>query len=242
MPAAERRMSGLGTDAERYVGGNLLVDALPPAEREHVIGQLTLFRAEVPDVVVSHGEEFPAVLFPVDALFSVTAELRRGEVFEVSAVGRQGVIGAELVLDVPTAPRTIMSQVDGHAARMERAAFEACLERSRALARAIQRHLLRRLFLAEQMIACNLAHDVTERAARWILMLRDEVGRNEFELREEFLGMMLAAPRGSASDATRVLQEMGAIRYANETLAVLELQALLETTCECYEAQRRYAP
>ncbi len=226
----------------RYAGGNLLVDALPPADRDHVAGRLTVFQAEVPDCVVGHGEEYRDVLFPIDAVFSITAELRRGEVYEVAAVGREGVIGAELLLDAPAAPRSVMSQVGGRAARMERAAFEACVERSRALARAIQRHLLRRLFLAEQLIACNLAHDLTERLARWILMLRDELGRDEFELREDFLGMMLALPRGSVAEATWVLQEMGAIRYAQESVAVLELQALRETCCECYEAQRRYAP
>ncbi|MDB5027912.1 MAG: Crp/Fnr family transcriptional regulator, partial [Candidatus Eremiobacteraeota bacterium] len=85
-------------------------------------------------------------------------------------------------------------------------------------------------------------HSVSERCARWILMLTDELGREEFELRHEFLGMMLGLPAGEVQAATQDVSAAGAIRYAGERLTVLDRDALLDLTCECYEAQLRYWP
>ncbi|GAC1578738.1 MAG: Crp/Fnr family transcriptional regulator [Candidatus Elarobacter sp.] len=225
-----------------YDGGNLLIDALPPSERARVIEQLTVFEPDVPDCVVARNERFRDVLFPIDAVFSITAELRRGEVYEVAAVGREGVIGAELALDMTVAPRSVMSQVGGRSARMTGAAFGRFYAENRAFSRGVHRHLIHRLFIAEQLIACNFAHDLTQRCARWILMFRDQVGRDDFSLREEFLGIMLAVSTREASRATRPLQNAGALRYENERVAIVDAAMLLEASCECYAAQRRYAP
>jgi CRP-like cAMP-binding protein len=235
-------MSDSDTTAERYERGNLLIDALPAADRARVIERLEVFRPDVPECVVSHGQEFSDVVFPIDAVYSITAELRLGHVYEVAAIGRQGVIGAELVLGVEAAPRSIMSQVEGRAARMRRSAFDATVRESFALANAVHRHLVRRLFIAEQFIACNFAHDIVQRCARWMLMLSDELGRTEFVLRKEFLGMMLGLHAEAAGDAARTLQHMELIRYADERVALIDLDALLDVTCECYEEQRRFAP
>jgi hypothetical protein len=226
----------------RYRGGNLLLDSLPPPDRARVVDRLEVFRAEVPDCIVASGSRFEHVIFPIDCVFSVTAELHRGNVYEVAAIGRQGVVGAELALGVAAAPRPIMSQIGGCAARMRRDVFDVCVASSAALERAVQRSFVRRLFLAEQFVACNFAHSVMERCARWILMLMDEVGRMEFELRDEFLGMMLGLQPPAAARAAADLQLHEAVRYANERLAVIDRDVLTELTCECYEAQLRFAP
>ena len=199
-------------------------------------------RVEVPDCVVSHGQPFEGVVFPIDAIFSITAELRLGNVYELAAVGREGMIGAELALGVDTAPRTVMSQVEGHYAQLPRESFTAFLGESRAFAQAVHRHMIRRLFIAEQFIACNFAHSVTERCARWVLMLADEAGRDRFGLRKDFLGMMLGLEGRAAESAVTPLSKLGALVYADETMAIHDRSALLDVTCECYEEQRRYAP
>ncbi|GAC1659096.1 MAG: hypothetical protein NVS4B13_03150 [Candidatus Elarobacter sp.] len=116
---------------ERYQGGNVLIDALPPRDVKRLERSLEVFRPEVPDCVVAHGSPFEDVLFPIDAIFSVTAELTRGHVYEVAAIGRQGVIGAEIALGVDSAPRSIMTQIDGRSARMSRFAFAECYRTAR---------------------------------------------------------------------------------------------------------------
>jgi hypothetical protein len=225
-----------------YTSGNSVIDTLPTAERERIIPHLSVFEVEVPDYVVPRDAPFHEVLFPLGAIFSVTATLAGGHTYEVAATGKQGLIGAELALGVAFAPRSILAQVGGSSAAMDPAVFLQCLARSMTFAQAVHRHMVRRLFIAEQFVACNFVHSLTQRCARWILMVRDEAGRDEFGLRRDFLGMMLGLEHRHAERATETLRSCGAIHYANEVVSVLQAESLAEFACECYEAQRWLQP
>ena len=61
-------------------------------------------------------------------------------------------------------------------------------------------------------------------------------------LRAEFVGMMLGLQPKAAATAVRRLHGMGVVEYADETLAILDLQTLAELACECYVAQSRLMP
>ena len=233
---------GLRQPTRRYDGGNVLIDTLPAAERALVASHLAVFETDVPSCILVRDSPIEDVFFPIDAVFSTTAYLRLGNAYEVAATGRQGVVGAELVVGVDTAPRSVMAQIDGRAARMSRPAFLNCIEESRALSNAVQRYLVRRLYTAEQFVACNFAHDTTQRCARWFLMLFDEVGREAFVLRAEFFGMMLGLPPLAAVAAAGPLNRLRVVRYENEELRVLDRDKLLPLACECYEEQRRFVP
>ena len=225
-----------------YDGGNALIDSLPEADRVLLVRELTVFATEVPACIVRYGDGYDEVLFPVDAIFSTTAKLGRGDVYEVALTGRQGVIGAEVALGVTTAPRSVLTQIAGRTARIPRNRFTRCVEESRSLLQAVQHYFLRRLYVAEQFVACNFAHEPTQRCARWILMLRDEAGRNGFTLRAEFLGMMLGLPPKAAAATGQRLHAMGVIRYADEELEILDPQTLSELSCECYALLQDFAP
>jgi CRP-like cAMP-binding protein len=234
--------SGLEQTTAEYEKGNLLLDTLPAEERARILPHLRVFEAEAAICVLPKDRNIQGVLFPIDAIFSTTAELSLGNVYEVAVTGRNGVIGAELALGVSTAPRSVMAQVEGRAAAMSGDVFSRCMNDGQAFARAVYGHIVRRLFVAEQFIACNFAHSVTERCARWVLTVQDELGRAEFGLRAEFLGMMLGMKPQQAVSAAQVLQHMGAIDYADENVRVLDAATLLEAACECYTAQRRFMP
>jgi hypothetical protein len=226
--------------SQPYDGGNIWLDSLPAADRALVVRHLDVFETTVPNCVLMRGAPIEEVLFPIDTVLSVTADLRMGDAYEVAATGRQGIVGAEVVAGIVTAPRSVMVQIEGRTARMPRDAFLRCLDDSRALSGAVQRYLLNRLYTAEQFVACNFAHDTTQRCARWILMLIDEVGREAFELRADFLGMMLGLPPRAVVDATVPLNRLRALRYEGEELQVLDRNKLLPIACECYEEQRRF--
>ena len=230
------------TASAPYTDGNSVIDTLPKAERERIVPHLSVFDVEAPDYVVASDGPFNQVLFPIGAIFSITATLEQGHTYEVAATGKQGLIGAELALGVAFAPRSILAQVEGQAAAMHPAEFLQCLAHSVTFTQAVHRHMVRRLFIAEQFVACNFAHTLTQRCARWILMLRDEAGRDEFGLRREFLGMMLGLERRDTEHATELLRSCGVIRYENEVVSVLQAESLAEFSCECYESQRRLQP
>ena len=59
------------------------------------------------------------------------------------------------------------------------------LERNGVLTALSHRVLAARLFVTEQLIACNGAHSLLARCARWLLTTRDRVDRNQFGLTHE---------------------------------------------------------
>ena len=85
-----------------------------------------------------------------------------------------------------------------------------------------------------QSAACNRAHGIDERCARWLLMTHDRVPGDRFELTQEFLAEMLGTRRPSVSVAASILQRAGFIRYSRGRVEVIARAGLESAACECY--------
>jgi CRP-like cAMP-binding protein len=229
------------TAGAQYDGGNRLIDGLPAADRAEVIRHLTMMTAEEASGGISRGERIEAAYFPIDAVFSILVELSGGECYEADSVGRDGLIGAELVLGADVASRSVICQVGGRFAQMSVDAFERCLANVPSFAVAAHRALLMQWYRAQQTIACNFAHTLVQRCARWTLLTNDAVGRAEFTLRAEYLAMMLGVQSHVVTEPMAVLQSIGAIRRSNETVTVASERRLREAACECYTAPVEHA-
>ena len=224
----------------RYEGGNRLIDGLPAAARDEVIRQLTMMTAEEASGGISRGERITAAYFPIDTVFSVLVELSGGDCYEADTVGREGLIGGELLLGSDVASRSVICQVGGRFAQMPADAFDRCVTNVPSFAGAVHRALLTQWYRAQQTIACNFAHTLVERCARWTLLTNDAIGRPEFPLRSEYLAMMLGVQTHVVTEPMAVLQSIGAIRRTGETVAVASQSRLREAACECYIAPSEY--
>jgi CRP-like cAMP-binding protein len=85
-----------------------------------------------------------------------------------------------------------------------------------------------------QSTACNAAHRVEQRLARWLLMAHDRVGRNEFPLTQEFVAMMLGVARPTVTIIAGTLQKAGLITYRRGRIAIVDREKLETAACECY--------
>jgi CRP-like cAMP-binding protein len=90
-----------------------------------------------------------------------------------------------------------------------------------------------------QTTACNRAHPLDGRLARWLLMAQDRAHSSELELTHEFIGMMLGARRAGISEAASKLQDEGVIRYRRGHVKVLDRPRLEEVSCECYRIVKK---
>jgi CRP-like cAMP-binding protein len=224
-----------------YDGGNRLLDRLPAADREAVLRHLTMMTADEASGGISRGEPISAVYFPVDAVFSVIVELAGGDCYEADTVGREGVIGGELIFGSHVASRSVICQIGGRFAQMPADAFEQCLESVPSFRAAVGRALHLQWYRSQQTVACNFAHSALQRCARWILLTQDEVGRGEFTFRAEYLSMMLGVQAHVVVEPLAALQAIGAIRYADEVVTVVSGRRLREAACECYAVPTEYA-
>jgi CRP-like cAMP-binding protein len=92
------------------------------------------------------------------------------------------------------------------------------------------------LLQVSQTAACNAAHQLDERLARWLLMTHDRADGDQLPLTHEYLSIMLAVRRSGVTTAAGALQKAGIIRYASGHITILNREALEMSSCECYRA------
>ena len=221
----------------RYEGGNILLDQLSADLRLEIVPYLSVFFESEAIVRVYRDQPIDAVYFPIDAIYSIVVDLS-GNSYEVDVVGRDGMVCSEVALGAEIAPRTILCQAPGFVARLARDHFSAAALQSREFRQAVREAARRQWYVSQQTVACNYAHEAEQRAARWILMTQDAVGRPNFALRREFASMMLGLPEDAVSEPILKLMEQDCLRYDGEQLTILSREALRERACECYERQK----
>jgi CRP-like cAMP-binding protein len=227
--------------SEQYTGGNSILDCLSEAERAALMPGLRVAFDEEASLLQQRNESIAAVAFPIDAIYSVVVELPDGDAFEVDLIGREGVAGGEVALGAPAAARSILCEAGGRVAHLPSEQFKAALTESDPFLHAVRESMRRQWFNNQQTVACNFAHTIEQRAARWILMTADKLGRDEFPLRSEFLSIMLSVAPHLVREPLDVLTAVGSIRYADGRITILSLQTLLDHACVCYAVQVRAA-
>jgi hypothetical protein len=82
--------------------------------------------------------------------------------------------------------------------------------------------------------ACNRAHSVEQRCARWLLLCHDRVGADEFTLTQEFLSQMLGVRRAAVGVVAAKFQQGGSIEYSRGRMRILNREGLEAASCHCY--------
>jgi CRP-like cAMP-binding protein len=97
-----------------------------------------------------------------------------------------------------------------------------------------------RAFLEQVMVsvACNGAHSLKQRLARWLLMMRDRSDGDALLITQSLLAEMLGVQRPSISNAARELERAGFIELGRRQVTILDRQGLTKASCECYQLVR----
>jgi DNA-binding transcriptional ArsR family regulator len=87
-------------------------------------------------------------------------------------------------------------------------------------------------------VACNGAHSLKERLARWLLMMRDRSDEDALPITHSLLAEMLGVQRPTITNAARELERAGLIERGRREVTILDRQGLIEESCECYQLVR----
>ena len=209
---------------------NRLLSALPALDE----GDLSLVTWKERALLYHAGETIGHVYFPLDAVVSIVAEVDGGPVVQVATVGREGMTGVGVLLRTSRADHRTFVQVPGQSLVLSAHRLLELVDQYAELGRMLYRYVQALMAQMARSVPCNRTHSVDERAAQWLLMTHDRVGRDEFPLTQEFLGQMLGVARPRVSTAAAALQRTGCIRYRRGHITVTDRQALEEASCECY--------
>ncbi|HEX2548148.1 MAG TPA: Crp/Fnr family transcriptional regulator [Ramlibacter sp.] len=177
----------------------------------------------------------PHAWFPTGAVLSVLGAATAASTdIEVATIGKEGVLGVPLLLGAELSPGRVFCQVTGSAWRMTAGDFRACAASMPAFNRVLHRYAHALMVQISQGTACNRAHAVEQRCARWLLQTHDRATGDEFDLTQEFLAQMLGERRATVNQVAGSLQQRGLIRYSRGRIQVVDRDGLEQASCRCY--------
>jgi len=219
--------------------GNRLLDQLAPAQLERLRPHLTAEALHLNQTLQARGKLVETVFFPRSGMISVVAMMRDGASVEVGIVGREGMLGIQTLLGDDTSLNEAMVQIPGTALRMPAGILRHEADANPKLRTVLLRYVQAVLNSATQSAACNRAHLLEQRLARWLLTARDRAGGDRLPLTHEFIAMMLGVRRAGVTVAAQSLQSAGLIHYVHGRVAIADREGLEVAACECYEVIKR---
>jgi CRP-like cAMP-binding protein len=218
---------------------NRILKALPWQEFERLSPHLEHVVLSVGDILYRPDEPITHVYFPDHGTVSIVCVLADGKTVEAGMVGNEGMFGISVFLGSVTSPMEAIVQLPGDGLRMHTAVLLEEFKQGGHLQDKLLRYTQAFIVQLAQTTACNRAHPLDGRLARWLLMSQDRAHSAELELTHEFMAMMLGTRRAGISEAASKLQDEGVIRYRRGHVKVLDRQKLEEISCECYPTVKK---
>jgi len=178
------------------------------------------------------------IFFPNSGVVSAAAQYSDGSIVEMATIGREGCTGVKAVFGAKTSSCRFFVQVPGTAMKMSRATFMRSMRSMPSFERLASAYV--QAFLEQLMVsvACNGAHSLKQRLARWLLMMRDRCDEDTLYISQRLLAEMLGVERPSITNVARDLQRAGLIDRRREQITILDRKGLMAASCECYQLVR----
>ena len=219
---------------------NLLLESFSSSDRAALQPYLKSVDLEHQQILFEAGGEVNTIWFPTGAIISLVVMLSSGENIEAAMVGRDGVVGASAALDGRMSLSRAVVQLGGPAMTCEIGALKGAAMQSHTLLSKLIRNEQTVFAQAQQSAACMASHTVESRLCRWLLRARDLACDDTLHFTQEYVAEMLGVRRTSVTLVARTLQQAGIIKYSRGRIQVTDLDAMRETTCECYGTVKSY--
>lgn len=193
------------------------------------------------DVLFEPGDTVRHVYFPCGpSLISYLVVLDDGRPIETALVGREGAAGGIVSQGRLPAYAKAEVQFPGPFLRVELSALEEAKMRSLTLRHLFARYadcLFAQVF---QAVACNAAHSIEQRTAKWLIAAMERTGAPAIPLTQEQLAAMLGVGRSYISRVLGSLKRRNIIRTGRGSMIVADLEQLRKLACGCNECVRRH--
>lgn len=221
--------------AQPRLANNRLLASLSDDDQAQLAEKCEIVRVDNGQVLSEPGQEVRYVYFPIDCLVSLLGVAEGRMTLEIGSVGREGMLGASVVLGNESAQVRGVVQRSGRAYRMATGDFVTEFYRMESLQRLLHRYTDTALAQAIQIAVCSRFHVLEARLARSLLITRDRLQSEKFHLTHEFLAHALGVRRVGVTKAASALQQQKLISYSRGNIEILDSTGLESASCHCYE-------
>jgi hypothetical protein len=185
------------------------------------------------------GDAVAAAHFPCGgALVSFAVPVEDDREVESLLVGREGAVGVGRSSSL--AYSRVVVKLGGTILRLPLRALEQAQQRSVTLSEVLSRYADCRFAQLLQTAACNAAHSIEQRAAKWIISVHEHIGEADIPLTHEQLAGMLGVSRSYASRVIQVFKARRILATRRGAIVILDASALRTRACACNDQVRKH--
>lgn len=214
--------------------GNNLLRCLKVGDRQILQPLLEEWSAPSGTILHHPGDTVRFAYFPCgQSLISYLVVLADGRSIETVLIGREGACGGIISQGRLPAYARAEVQLGGSFLRIRIRQLEEAKMRSLNIRHLFARYadcLMAQVF---QSVACNAAHSIEQRIAKWLLATSVRTGVVDVVLTQEQLASMLGVGRSYLNRVIRRLQSQGLIQARRGGIIIVNMQALRARECEC---------
>jgi CRP-like cAMP-binding protein len=142
--------------------------------------------------------------------------------------------GLMVVMGDDRSPYNTFVQVAGSALVLSARNLRSAMKKSQSLRNLLLNNVQAFMIQTSQTALANVATLLSQRPARWLLMVEDRLSTKEIPLTQEFLAMMLGVQRSGVSIALADLKSRGLITSKRRLILILNRSALEKFTNGSY--------
>lgn len=230
-----------GSVIETFLPGNNLLSALRGPDLALLRPHLRAVQASAGTVLYDPGQTVQTAYFPCyRTLVSFLVPVGEDGTVEALLVGREGAVGGIVSDgDLPSFARIVI-QTGGDLLALPVSVLDECKMQSRPIATLFARYadcLAAQMF---QTAACNAAHSIEQRTAKWIIAVIERTGARDVPLTQERLATMLGVGRSYISRVIGTFKRDGTLGVRRGHLLVKDEAALRARACMCHDAVKQH--
>ena len=145
---------------------------------------------------------------------------------EMGMIGKEGFIGASILLMAKQDPFLVIAQAPGRALRLPAARLLDASGNMLMFRAVLLRFIHVFMVQTASTILANSSYLIEERLARWILMSQDRVDAVSFPMTHEFMSLMLGVRRAGVTEAVHRLESRNLVRATRGNMQVLDRPGL----------------
>jgi CRP-like cAMP-binding protein len=218
---------------------NQLLNALSTDDLALLTPMAELITLNIRDTLEAPDQAIAYIYFIEDGIASIVARMSRQRDIEVGVIGREGMTGTSIIQGDDQGPNHTFVQVAGAATRIGVEDFTQAFRQSPSMRALLNLYVRAFAIQVSSTALANGRSKLEERLARWLLMVRDRIDGDRFDLTHEFLATMLGVRRPGVTVALHILEGKGLIRSNRGEVIILDRDGLMELADGAYGVPER---